>query len=156
MNERFIEEVAAEVLRRQRQTQRIALLIGKKPPRELGWNYVLSGDFDAVMIGSLSAGQLLQFPDEPCADALLCGKPVFLWEEGLEYRRCAKTSNRVLWGRLLAAERQMKQLGVQFLGDASGPLLTAKEVRRLLDEGASLPAGSRLTPLARDILEGKA
>lgn len=50
----------------------------------------------------------------------------------------------------------MKQLGVQFLGDASGPLLTAKEVRRLLDEGASLPAGSRLTPLARDILEGKA
>ena len=50
----------------------------------------------------------------------------------------------------------MKQLGVQFLGDTSGPLLTAKEVRRLLDEGASLPAGSRLTPLARDILEGKA
>lgn len=155
MNERFIEEVAAEVLRRQRQTQRTALLIGKKPPRELGWNYVLSGDFDAVMIGSLSAGQLLQFPDEPCADALLCGKPVFLWEEGLEYRRCAKTSNRVLWGRLLAAERQMKQLGVQFLHSEGGQLLTAETVRRLKREGKPLPADCRLTPLARDIWEGR-
>ena len=34
--------------------------------------------------------------------------------------------------------------------------MTRSAVQRLLDEGASLPAGSRLTPLARDILEGKA
>lgn len=154
MYEALIEEVAAEVLRR-RQAGRTALLIGRKPPQSLGWSYVLSGEADAVMIGSLSAGQLLQFPDEICAEALLMGKPVFLWEDGLDYRRHARTANRALWGRLRAAERQMKQLGVQFLHAASGPLLTAAEVRRLLAEGIQPPAGSRMTPLARDILEGK-
>ena len=156
MNEKLIEEVAAEVLRRQQQTQRTALLIGKKPPQAMGWRYVLSGEADAVLIGSLSAGQLLQFPDEVCADALLSGKPVFLWEGGLEYRRHARTANRALWGRLLAAERQMKQLGVQFLGGSASPLLTAAEARRLLAAGTLPPAGQRMTPLARDILEGKA
>ena len=57
------------MLRRQQQTQRTALLIGKKPPQAMGWRYVLSGEADAVLIGSLSAGQLLQFPDEVCAAA---------------------------------------------------------------------------------------
>ena len=122
----------------------------------MGWRYVLSGEADAVLIGSLSAGQLLQFPDEVCADALLSGKPVFLWEGGLEYRRHARTANRALWGRLLAAERQMKQLGVQFLGSSASPLLTAAEARRLLAAGTLPPTGQRMTPLARDILEGKA
>lgn len=156
MNEKLIEEVAAEVLRRQQQKQRTALLVGKKPPQALGWQYVLSGEADAVMIGSLSAGELLQFPDERCADALLTGKPVYLWEEGLEYRRFARTANRALWGKLLAAERQLKQFGVQFLGSSSSPLLTAVEMRRLLAAGTLPPAGQRMTPLARDILEGKA
>ena len=79
------------------------------------------------MIGSLSAGGLLRFPDSPCADALLSGVPVLLWEEGLEYRRYAHTANRVLWSRLLSAERQLKQLGVRFLGSSGSRLLTAEE-----------------------------
>ena len=156
MNDTLIEQVAAEVLRRQAQMQRTALLIGKKPPQALGWQYVLSGDAEAVMIGSLSAGELLQFPDERCADALLAGKPVYLWEAGLEYRRFARTANRAFWGKLLAAERQLKQLGVQFLGGVSSPLLTAAEVRRLLAAGTLPPSVSLMTPLARDILEGRA
>ena len=47
----------------------------------------------------------------------------------------------------------MKQLGVEFLGAGQEKLLTAEEVRRRLREG--LPIEGRLTPLARDVLEGK-
>ena len=159
MNERLIEEVVAEVRRRQALEQPAALLLGRTPTRELGFHYVQAGDYTAVVIGSLTACQLLHQPDEAVTQALLMGKPVYLCPEGLEYRQYSHTSNRVLWSRLLAAERQLKQLGVQFLernanGSGNGKLLTADEVRRLLKEG--LPIEGRLTPLARDILEGKA
>ena len=149
MSERLIEEVVAEVRRRQALEQPAALLFGRAPARELGFHYVKEGDYTAVVIGSLTACQLLH----------LMGKPVYLCPEGLEYRQYSHTSNRVLWSRLLAAERQLKQLGVQFLernavGGGGGRLLTADEVRRRLREG--LPIEGRLTPLARDVMEGKA
>jgi len=35
-----------------------ALLIGKTPDRELGFSYCQEGEFDAVVIGSLTLGQL--------------------------------------------------------------------------------------------------
>lgn len=159
MNERLIEEVVAEVRRRQARSRPAALLLGRAPGRELGFHYVTEGDYAAVVIGSLTACQLLHQPDEAVTQALLLGKPVYLCPEGLEYRQYSHTGNRVLWSRLLAAERQLKQLGVQFLernanGSGSGKLLTADEVRRRLREG--LPIEGRLTPLARDVLEGKA
>lgn len=158
MNERLIEEVVAEVRRRQALEQPAALLLGHAPARELGFHYVKEGDCAAVVIGSLTACQLLHQPDEAVTQALLMGKPVYLCPEGLEYRQYSHTPNRVLWSRLLAAERQLKQLGVQFLernaNGGNGKLLTADEVRRLLKEG--LPIEGRLTPLARDVMEGKA
>ena len=155
MREGLVEEVVAEVRRRWGQTGENALLLGRRPAGEYGWNYVASGEYGAVVIGSMSAGELLHFPDEICTEALLAGKPGYGGQEGLDYRRYGKTSNRGRWGKLLAAERQMKQLGVQFLGAQDGTLLTAQEVRRLLREGRPVPAGSRLTPLAKDVLEGK-
>lgn len=158
MNERLIEEVVAEVRRRQALKQPAALLLGRTPARELGFHYVTEGDYAAVVIGSLTACQLLHQPDETVTQALLMGKPVYLFSEGLEYRQYSHTGNRVLWSRLLAAERQLKQLGVQFLErnapGGSGKLLTADEVRRRLREG--LPIEGRLTPLAQDVMEGKA
>lgn len=157
MNERLIEEVIAEVRRRQALESPAALLLGRTPTRELGYCYVTSGEYEAVVIGSLTACQLLHLPDEAITQALLTGKPVYLCPEGLEYRRYSHTCNRVLWSRLLAAERQLKQLGVQFLernASGGGKLLTANEVRRRLKAG--LPIEGRLTPLARDVLEGKA
>ena len=158
MNERLIEEVVAEIRRRQALEQPAALLLGHAPARELGFHYVKEGDCAAVVIGSLTACQLLHQPDEAVTQALLMGKPVYLCPEGLEYRQYSHTPNRVLWSRLLAAERQLKQLGVQFLernaNGGNGKLLTADEVRRLLKEG--LPIEGRLTPLARDVMEGKA
>lgn len=154
MNEALVEAVVAEVLRRQREDRPRALLLGRKPEQELGWEYVACGEYAAVMIGSMSAGDLLHFPDDASAEALLVGKPVYVWEAGLDYRRFSKTANRALWSRLLAAERQLRPLGVQILGNARKALVTAEEVRRLLREG--LPVQGRLTPLARDVLEGKA
>lgn len=158
MNERLIEEVLAEVQRRQTAGRPAALLLGRAPERDTGFRYVSDGEYSAVVIGSLSACALLHFPDEESTQALLAGKTVYLCPEGLEYRKYSHTSNRVLWSRLLAAERQLKQLGVQFLGEThgagTGKLLTADEVRRRVREG--LPVEGRLTPLARDVLEGKA
>ena len=155
MNERLIEQVVAEVRRRQAESRPSALLVGRAPERDLGFHYVKEGEYTAVVIGSLSACALLHLPDETLTQALLLGKPVLLCPEGLEYRRYSRTANRVLWSRLLAAERQLKQLGVRFLERKPGEkLLTANEVRRLLREG--LPVEGRLTPLARDVLEGRA
>ena len=99
------------------------------------------------------AAQLLRFPDEASAQALLEGKPVYYCPEGLDYRRHAKTANRALWSALLAAERRLRTLGVQELTQKSA-LVTAAEARRLLHSG--LPVTGRLTPLARDVLEGRA
>lgn len=157
MNEALIEAVAAEVKRRlEADAPKLptALLVGRQPPQELGWHYVTEGQYSAVVIGSLSAAELLRFPDECCVQALLEGKPIYLWEGGLEYRKYAATANRALWSRLLSAERQLKQLGVRCLNGRERTLLTAEEVRRRLRQGQ--PIDGRLTPLARDVLEGKA
>ena len=72
---------------------------------------------------------------------------------GLDYRRHVKTASRALWSALLAAERRLRALGVQELAQKSA-LVTAAEARRLLHSG--LPVTGRLTPLARDVLEGRA
>ena len=105
------------------------------------------GQRPALLVG------LLRFPDEASAQALLEGKPVYYCPEGLDYRRHAKTANRALWSALLAAERRLRALGVQELAQKSA-LVTAAEARRLLHSG--LPVTGRLTPLARDVLEGRA
>lgn len=152
MNEELVDRIVEEIRRRQKLPT--ALLLGDEPPMPLGWEYVTQGEFQAVVIGSMTACEVLHFPDEVSAEALLLGKPVFLYENGLKYRSFAKTANRSFWCRILSAERQMKQLGVQFIGAKHERLLTAEEVRRRLREGQ--PIEGRLTPLARDVLEGKA
>ena len=154
MNEALIEAVAREVRRRQQEALPPARLIGREPGEALPWRWVTEGDYAAVVIGSLDAHALLHFPDPLCTQALLEGKPVWLWPEGLDYRRHRATANRALWSRLLAAERQLRQLGVQELRPARSQLLTAAEVRRRLAAGQEVRG--RLTPLARDVLEGRA
>lgn len=150
--EELVEQVIAQI-RQQPDSKPEALLLGRAPGVDLGWRYVAEPPYQAVLIGSLSAAELLRFPDEACAEALLSGLPVLVWEEGLDYRRYSRTANRALWSKLLSAERQLKQLGVRFLGLPGSQLLTAQEVRRRMRDG--LPIQGRLTPLAKDILEGK-
>lgn len=155
MDERFVENIAEEVLRRLSDRPK-ALCIGT-PPEDLSFLPVSAPPYDAVVLAELSPAQLLAMPDDTVCRALLMGKPVFLREEGLEHRRYAATAAKGLYALLMSKERQLRNLGVQSLGKTqSGRLISAQEARRLMAEGRSLPPGARLTPLARDIWEGKA
>lgn len=155
MDEALFARVEAEVLRRLSQSDPPALLIGDTPPDTLGYHLTHCEPYDAVLVGSLTAGQLLQ-PDERMLDALLAGKPVFLWEGGLSYRQHQKNANRVLWSRLQTAERQLSQWGVRFYGGSlSRRLVTAQDARLLKQQHKTPAPDAVLTPLAREILEGK-
>ena len=123
----LVQAVVDEVLRRQ--GQRPALLVGRAPQAAAGWRFVTDGPYEAVILGSLTAAELLRFPDEASAQALLEGKPVYYCPEGLELKK-------------------RKDLDWQQVNDGRA------EARRLLHSG--LPVTGRLTPLARDVLEGRA
>ena len=60
-----------------------ALLIGQTPANPLGYTYVREEPFDAVVIGSLTLGQLLCFRQEQVLSALAEGKSVVLYTPGL-------------------------------------------------------------------------
>ena len=60
-----------------------ALLIGREPELDLGYSYVTQPPYDAVVIGSLTFSQLLQFSQEPALEALAQGKSVLLYTPGL-------------------------------------------------------------------------
>ena len=139
MDERLAERVVNEVLRRLTLDGPAALLVGNRPPDTLGYRLTDKAPYEAVLIGSLTASELLRFTDGPALDALLRGLPVFLYEGGLTYRAHAATANRALWARLMGAERT---------------LITAAQARQLLSQGRRPGPGAILTPLAREILEG--
>ena len=127
-----------------------ALLIGREPPIELGYEYTREKTFDAVVIGSLTLGQLLHFREEAVLDALSQGKPVFLYTPGLP----ESEKNRPLAGSLASAQRELKSWGVVFTDGGRKKLITAEEARRLRQSGRSPGPGAVLTPLAKEILEG--
>ena len=127
-----------------------ALLIGKEPGVELGYAYVTEEPYDAVVIGSLTIGQLLRFREERVLEALGDGKPVYLYTPGLPV-----VKNRALAGSLTAAQRELKNWGVLFTDGGRKKLVTAEEARLLRSTGRSVSPGSVLTPLAREIMEGE-
>ena len=125
-----------------------ALLIGKEPGVELGYAYVTEEPYEAVVIGSMSIGQLLRFREERVLQALGEGKPVYLYTPGLP-----AVKNRALAGSLTAAQRELKNWGVLFTDGGRKKLVTAEEARLLRSAGRSVSPGSVLTPLAKEILE---
>ena len=128
-----------------------AKLIGTPPPCDLGYTYVDSPDWEAVVIGSLTLGQLLYFQAEPALDALAGGKPVLLYEPGLPVCR----GNRSLSAALASRKRELKNWGVVFTDGGQKKLITAQEARNLMAAGKRPTAGAVLTPLAKEILEEK-
>ena len=127
-----------------------ALLIGKAPAAELGFTYTAEEPYDAVVIGSLSLGELLHFCQEQVLLALSQGKTVYLYTPGLP----EAPKNRALAGSLTAAQRELKNWGVLFTDGGRKKLVTAEEAR-LLRAAGRLPApGAVLTPLAKEIMEG--
>lgn len=127
-----------------------ALLIGKEPPQSLGFSYVKEPPFDAVVIGSLTLGELLRFREERVLEALAQGKTVYLYTPGLPQSE----KNRALSGSLAAAQRELKNWGVLFTDGGRKRLVTAEEARLLKAQGKRPGAGAVLTPLAKEILEG--
>ena len=127
-----------------------ALLVGREPPLDLGYEYVTEAPFDAVVIGSLNLSELLQFRSEPVLEALAQGKSVYLYTPGLP----EAPKNRVLSGSLTAAQRELKNWGVLFTDGGRKKLVTAEEARLLRSTGRQPAPGAVLTPLAREIMEG--
>ena len=127
-----------------------ALLIGKEPGVPLGFTYVREPPYDAVVIGSLTLGELLRFREERVLQALSQGKSVYLYTPGLPQ----SDQNRALSGSLTAARRELKNWGVLFTDGGRKRLITAEEARTMKAQGRHPPASSVLTPLAKEILEG--
>ena len=127
-----------------------ALLIGREPGLELGYQYVTEPPYEAVMIGSLRLSELLRFREERVLAALAEGKPVYLYTPGLP----EAPKNRALAGSLTAAQRELKNWGVLFTDGGRKKLVTAEEARALRSVGRQPSPGAVLTPLAKEILEG--
>ena len=126
-----------------------ARLIGQCPPCDLGYTYG-EGPCDAVVIGSLTLGQLLCFRDEGILEALANGKPVILYVPGLP----EVPKNRALAASLASKRREMKNWGVLFVDGTQKRLVTAAEAEAMRQSGTRPGPGAVLTPLAREILEG--
>lgn len=127
-----------------------ALLIGTAPAAALGYTYVAEAPFEAVVIGSLTLGQLLCFRQEQVLAALAEGKPVVLYTPGLP----EASRNRGLSATLASRRRELKSWGIVFTDGGQKRLITAQEARQLRLSGQRPGAGAVLTPLAREILEG--
>ena len=127
-----------------------AFLIGRRPEADLGFAYTTDGTYDAVVIGSLSLGQLLSFHDEAVLTALAEGKPVYLYAPGMPQ----SAKNRALSASLAAAQRQLKSWGVLFTDGCRRHLVTAEEAKQMRLQGQRPSPGAVLTPLAKEILEG--
>lgn len=153
MNQAQLEQLTEKLWAKLNCHQGRALVIGATPPDCLGYAPTDSPPYEVVIIGSLSAGELLHFSNTTVLDALLRGQAVYLWESGLDYHRHRATASPYLLGKLQVAEAELKRLGIQFYGSkARRPLVTATTAKRLLTEQKPLPPGGILTPLARDIL----
>lgn len=127
-----------------------ALLIGREPGTNLGYDYVAQPPYDAVVIGSLSLSQLLRFREERVLEALAQGKSVYLYTPGLP----EVPKNRALAGSLASAQRELKNWGVLFTDGGRKRLVTAEEAKLLRSRGLRPGADAVLTPLAREIMEG--
>lgn len=127
-----------------------ALLIGKEPGNDLGYSYVAEPPYEAVVIGSLTIGELIRFREERVLAALAEGKGVYLYSPGLP----EAPKNRALAGSIAAAQRELKSWGVIFTDGARRHLVTAEEAREMRRKGKLPGPGAVMTPLAKEILEG--
>lgn len=128
---------------------RKALLIGTEPGVDLGFVYTRNEPYEAIVIGSLTLGQLLCFREERVLSALAEGMSVYLFTPGLPAAK-----NRALSGALATAQRELKNWGVLFTDGGRKRLITAEEARQLRLTGHHPAPGAVLTPLAKEILEG--
>ena len=127
-----------------------AFLLGNAPPLPLGYEYTDAPPYDALVIGSLTLGQLLHFREERVLSALAEGIPVFLYTPGLPQA----PKSRALSAGLASAQRELKNWGIIFTDGGQKRLITAEEARAMRRTGRKPGPGAVQTPLAKGILEG--
>lgn len=125
-----------------------ALLIGSRPPCDLGYAYVMEAPYDGVVIGSLTISQLLHFSEERALQALAAGQPVLLYEPGLPQVK----ANRGLAAALASKRRELKNWGVIFTDGGQRKVITAAQAQLMRTNGERPAPGAVLTPLAKEIL----
>ena len=127
-----------------------ALLMGAQPGCDLGYSYVTAPPYDAVVVGSMTLQEQL-CPGQPLLEALAEGKTVILYTPGLQNA----PGNRGLSAVLASRRRELKNWGVVFTDGAQRKLITAQLAKQLRASGSLPGPGAVLTPLAKEILEGK-
>ena len=127
-----------------------AMLLGDRPPEDLGVVYTPEPPWEGAVIGSISIGELLRFHNEAIFNLLAQGKQVLLYTPGLP----AVPKNRALAASLASRQRELKNWGVLFTDGRQKRLITAQEARDMRARGQVPEPGARMTPLAREILEG--
>lgn len=150
-DEKRLDHLTDSVYRRLHCRKPRARLIGRMPPVEFAVEFVFHEPFDLLILGILSPGELLSMPTDPVCRALLDGTSVYLWKE--QPYRAAKHAG-VLRRELAAAEERLERLGVCPIGTGTG-WMTAAAARSAVDLGIHTYAGTRMTELARSILEEK-
>jgi len=99
----------------------------------------------ALLIGEAPPLQGYEYVAQPPYEA------VVLYTPGLP----PMPKNRALAASVASKKRELKNWGVVFTDGMQKRLITAKEAQRMHDAGEQPGAGAVLTPLAREILEGK-
>jgi len=148
-DEQLLERLTEEVYRRLQNRRLKVKLIGQAPPVHLDMEFVLKGQYDILLLGILSPGELLSMPNDPVCCALLDGLPVYLWKE--QPYQLAKHAG-ALRRELAAIQDRLIRLGVRPIGTTNG-WMTADTSRSTAELGIRFGPDIRMTPLARGILE---
>ena len=146
-----LDQLADAVLERLNTQKPRALLIGDDPMVNNNYNYVNDKPYEAVVIGRISPQTLFHMPTDAVCTALLEQMPVYLLDH--QPWKDSRTA-RTLCRELSLAQQRLYRLGVKPLHCAA-KLLTADDARSMRLSGKTPQQYCRMTPLARDILEGK-
>ena len=146
-----LDQLTDAVMEKLGQKRLRALLIGLEPEVDNNYIYVNQKPYDLIIIGKLKPGEMLQMPANDVCEALMEERPVYYWQHQ-SWRGC-KTA-KLLCKELQMAEQRLYRLGVLPLGHEAR-LITAQQARELLRLGKKPAPNCRMTPLARDVLEGK-
>ena len=125
-----------------------AKLIGKEPAQELGFRYVRSEPYDAVVLGILTSGMLLRMPSDVVCRALLDRRPVYLWPEQ-PYRN--SEFRGPIYRELQRAESRLVSLGAVYLPGPNN-WITETQALWMKQAGMQVEQHCKLTPLAREIM----
>ena len=146
-----LDQLTDALMQRMEPQKPKALLIGDDPKVDNNYNYVNEKPYEAVVIGRLTPEGMFRMPTDAVCAALLEQVPVYMLDH--QMWKDSKTA-RALCRELSAAQQRLYRLGVQPI-HRGARFLTAEQARNMRQCGKKPEEHCRMTPLARDILEGR-